>query len=96
MQSVWKNLAYHGGTSNLHDHLEWQHSHVYKLSAKETDGKQTTIIGIKKCTKKRAKAISNIILNFIIKDNQPIATVEGEGFRNLIHLLEPGYQETFH
>ena len=33
-----------------------------------------------------------MILNFIIKDIQPITTVEGEGFRNLIHLLEPGYQ----
>ena len=33
-----------------------------------------------------------MILNFIIKDIRPITTVEGEGFQNLIHLLEPGYQ----
>ena len=30
-----KRLAYHGCTSNLHDHLERQHSHIYKPSIKD-------------------------------------------------------------
>ena len=82
-----RKFAYHGGTSNLRDH-----SQVYKPSAKQTDSKQTTIIGLQRCTERRAKVVSDMILNMIIKDIRPIAIVEGEGFQEMMHLVEPGYK----
>jgi len=30
-------------------------------------------------------------VNFIAQDMRPIAVVEGQGFKNLLKLLEPGY-----
>ena len=87
-----RKFAYHGGTSNLRDHLERLHSQVYKSSSKQTDSKQTTIIGLQRCTERRAKAVSDMILNMIIKDIRPIAIVEGEGFQEMMRLVESGYK----
>ena len=41
---------------------------------------------------RRAKAVSDMILNMIIKDIRPIAIVEGEGFQEMMRLVEPGYK----
>ena len=39
----------------------------------------------------RSKAITSKLLHFIVKDLRPFSIVENEGFRDLIHLLEPSY-----
>jgi len=35
--------------------------------------------------------LDEAVLNFIVKDRQPLAVVENEGFRELVQLLESSY-----
>ena len=42
-------------------------------------------------TTSRSSAITNGIINYIIKDLRPLSTVEGEGFRELMAIVEPSY-----
>ncbi|MGH0136564.1 UNVERIFIED_CONTAM: hypothetical protein FKN15_034921 [Acipenser sinensis] len=44
------------------------------------------------CSVECANAVNNSIVNMIMKDLRPISIVGGEGFRNFLELLEPGYQ----
>ncbi|XP_038132701.1 uncharacterized protein LOC119777768 isoform X2 [Cyprinodon tularosa] len=39
----------------------------------------------------RKQMLDEAVLNFIVKDCQPLAVVENEGFRELLQLLEPSY-----
>ena len=40
----------------------------------------------------RAKSISGVILQFIVKDLRPFSVVENAGFKNLLAVLEPRYK----
>uniref|UniRef100_A0A1A8JPC8 DUF659 domain-containing protein n=1 Tax=Nothobranchius kuhntae TaxID=321403 RepID=A0A1A8JPC8_NOTKU len=42
-------------------------------------------------TESRKIALDQAVLNFIIKDCQPLSIVESEGFRGLIQVLDPSY-----
>ena len=84
-----RSFSYRGGTTNLRDHLERQHSSIYR--PKPTSSKQATLVGIQRCSERRSKEVTQRILNFIIKDIRPIAVVEGEGFMEMVKLMEPGY-----
>ncbi|CAI5637704.1 zinc finger BED domain-containing protein 1 isoform X1 [Oreochromis niloticus] len=42
-------------------------------------------------TASRKIALDQAVLNFIIKDCQPLSIVESEGFRELVQVLEPSY-----
>nr|XP_054593603.1 uncharacterized protein LOC107380176 [Nothobranchius furzeri] len=42
-------------------------------------------------TESRKIALDQAVLNFIIKDCQPLSIVESEGFRGLIQALDPSY-----
>lgn len=35
--------------------------------------------------------LDEALLNFILKDCQPLSIVENEGFRELVQVLEPSY-----
>lgn len=35
--------------------------------------------------------LDEALLNFILKDCQPLSIVESEGFRELVQVLEPSY-----
>lgn len=39
----------------------------------------------------RKQAIDQNVVRMIIKNCQPLSIVENEGFRELVHLLEPSY-----
>ncbi|KAM4534867.1 E3 SUMO-protein ligase ZBED1-like isoform 1-T1 [Fundulus diaphanus] len=39
----------------------------------------------------RKQILDEAVLNFIVKDCQPLSVVENEGFRELVQLLEPSY-----
>ena len=52
-----------------------------------TDASRT----IHKTSAKRCQEINRAIATFIARDMRPIAAIEGEGFKQLIHVLEPGY-----
>ncbi len=89
-----KDYAYHGGTSNLRDHLTRCHS---KEFSQANPSHQPTIQSFLprstcKCSTGRAKEITSHIVDFIARDLRPMATVEGKGFLNLMKCVEPGYK----
>ena len=84
-----KCLSYHGGTSNLREHLLVQHRSDYK----QEDKKQSTLFDFakrSKCSVARSKEITNLITEMIYSDLRPLRLVEGKGFVNLLNFLEPG------
>ena len=84
-----KKLAYHGGTTNLREHLISRHNSEYK-----PDPKQKSILNYstsKSCSVARKNRIMELIVDFIALDMCPLRTVEGKGFLRLLSYLEPGY-----
>ena len=90
-----KKLAYHGGTSNLRNHLLQIHPLHYKKDSGTSDSRQQTLKSMLKsttpCTVTRSKEIQDKIVRMIVLDMRPINMVECSGFRELISTLEPGY-----
>lgn len=87
------NLAYAGGTTNLHNHFKLKHpSSVAECSGKEAGKKQLTLGDCKKYHPERAKNITARIAEYIARDLRPISSVNGRGFRQLLQYIEPGYK----
>ena len=86
-----KQLAYHGGTTNLRDHLTRVHMDKYK-PAKRTDDQPSLETFVWKCSDARAKLINELIVDVVTMDIRPLAIVDGEGMRRLLLYLEPGYR----
>ena len=91
-----KELAFHGGTTNLREHLLSKHPLQYKSqpSTSSSGGKQGTLYSFARptrCAEPRATEITDKISSMIAMDMKPIQMVEGEGFRSLMSYLEPGY-----
>ena len=89
-----KQLAYHGGTSNLRDHLTNIHPVKYQgcsSTSTSIEGPMDRMFKTKCCSNARSKEITDKIVNMIVRDTRPIRIVECEGFRELIHCLEPGF-----
>lgn len=86
-----KEIAYHGGTTNLREHLASQHPLDYKKDA----AKQTSLLDFSKrsrCSEARAKQITELITDMVILDMRPLRLVEGAGFLQLMNYLEPAYK----
>lgn len=43
------------------------------------------------CTPQQAAALTESILNMIVKDMRPLSMVDGEGFREMVSAFNPGY-----
>ena len=86
------NLAYAGGTTNLHNHLESKHPSSVADSGKEAGKKHLTLSDYKKCPPERAKNVTVRVAEYIARDLCPISTVDGGGFQQLLHYVEPGYK----
>ena len=84
-----KEYAFHGGTSNLRDHLVRMHSNEFK--PKQQPCLDAFVIR-GKCPDSRAKRISELIANMVARDLRPAAVVEGDGFKALMKYIEPGYK----
>lgn len=85
-----KKLAYHGGTTNLREHLVKVHPFVYKRESPKQLCLQSCMRQ-KFCSSARTKAITDKIVRMIILDLRPIRVVECAGFKDLVLTLEPGY-----
>ena len=85
-----KQLAYHGGTTNLQDHLTRVHMDKYK-PAKRTDDQPSLETFVRKCSDAKAKLINELIVDVVTMDIRPLALVDREGMRHLLLYLEPGY-----
>jgi len=86
-----KELVYHGGTSNLRDHVNRQRPLKYKPDTVQTS---LEAYGKKKqaCSDARAKQITELIVRMVALDLRPMRLVEGKGFLELMAFLEPGYK----
>ena len=84
-----KSYAYHGGTTNLHNHLNRVHCNEYKTKSKH-DPSLDAFIAQSKCPTSRVKRITDLIADMVAQDPRPAALVEGRGFETLPKYIEPG------
>lgn len=71
-----KDILYHGGTTNLLEHLTSQHP----LDYKNDTAKQTSLVDFSKhssCSEDRTKQVSDIIVEMLILDMRPLCLFEG-------------------
>ena len=68
-------FAYHGGTSNLRDHLQRSHSTVYAHDSGQP--KIDSIMKVQKCSPACAKILDNLIVGLTVHDLRPARMVEG-------------------
>ena len=86
-----KELAFHGGTTNLREHLSAKHPLDYKYKRKEDGSQKKLDVYTRHCSKACHKVITEKIFGLIIQDMRPVAMVEEQGFRDMMTYLEPGY-----
>ena len=84
-----KEYAYHGGTSNLHDHLT--HTHPSKLKSPPNQPSLDPYLSHSKCSEVYAKRITEHIVDMVVRNLRPAALVEGADFKELMNYIEPGY-----
>lgn len=88
-------FKFSSSTSSLRYHL--QNLHAAVLQGGSPSPSQPTIaavMGRRVCDDRKAEGIrpTQTICGIMIeKDMMPISTTDGEGFRELIHFMEPGY-----
>ena len=85
-----KEYAYHGGTSNLRDHL--MRAHPSKLHFPQGQCSLDPYLSHSKCSDGRAKKITEYIVDMVVHDLRPAALVKGAGFKALMNYIEPGYR----
>ena len=86
------DYAYHGGTSNLRDYLVCCHSKGFQPAIVSQQSTIASLMPKSKCLTIRAREITCHIVDFVVCDLRPAAVVEGEGFKNLMKCVEPGYK----
>uniref|UniRef100_A0A8B9HG88 BED-type domain-containing protein n=1 Tax=Astyanax mexicanus TaxID=7994 RepID=A0A8B9HG88_ASTMX len=91
-------LRHSGNTTNLSLHLKRRHGIAEEnvCNTRDTPASSLTTFFPEKLshTSKRAVKITSAISYFICKDMRPYNVVENEGFRELLHTLEPKYNIT--
>ncbi|KAI4794605.1 hypothetical protein KUCAC02_017011 [Chaenocephalus aceratus] len=67
-------------------------------TAVSTGQRQTSIIDFSKrpVTDKRRQQITDLLINFVVKDVRPLSALSGEGFRDIRKFFEPGYKIPSH
>ena len=93
-------LRYHGSTTTMRAHLGTHPSGSGSSSASagrsggaSRKQRQTTFAEYAKrpMTNSRRKQITNLLVNFIVKDTRPLSAVSGRGFKAIIRFFEPDY-----
>ena len=85
-----KEYSFHGGTTNLCNHLSSAHPFEYSKQSSPTS-RQKTLQLSRSCLVQCVKEITKVISLMIVKDLQPIRIVEDTGFISVLQFLEPGY-----
>lgn len=90
-------LAYHGGTSSMQYHLKALHNEEYlKCKGQKEESTQSTLTSpnfkFQPLSKEKTRQITMAVSRFIAFDMRPINVIEGQGFIELIHTLEPRYE----
>ena len=94
-------LKYNSNTSAMDNHLRMKHplptatvhgNDASHASTAASSSRQTTIDFSKRLmTDNRRRKITDLLVNFVVKDVRPISTLSGEGFKDIIQYFEPGY-----
>ncbi|KAI2660035.1 E3 SUMO-protein ligase ZBED1 [Labeo rohita] len=91
-------LSYHTTTTNMAYHLKRLHPQFHDDSSGSTSASaaaprltQKKIDLRPPLSEKRKKEITEKIAEFVALDMRPVRIVEGEGFKELLRTLEPGY-----
>ena len=87
-----RRLAYHGGTSNLREHLVRIHPKEFNPRQKSKPASLEQFLSRTTCSAIRGKRITELISEMVARDLRPAATVKGEGFQALLNFIEPGYK----
>ncbi|XP_051976953.1 zinc finger BED domain-containing protein 4-like [Xyrauchen texanus] len=87
-------LAFHGSTTCMLEHLKMKHPGTREAgeSSKKSSGPiDDFFLRRNSCTPQQATALTESILNMIVKDMRPLSLVDGEGFREMVSTFNPGY-----
>ena len=87
-----KEYAYHGGMSNLREHLTRIHPNEFKPEKHKQQPSLNGFLSRSKCPASRAKRITELVVAMVARDHRPAAIVNGEGFQALLNYIEPGYK----
>jgi len=82
-------FSFHGGTSNLQNHLQRSHSAIYVHDTGQP--KIDSVIKVQKVSPARAKILDNLIVGPTIHNLRPAQMVKGLGFQQLIKYCKPRY-----
>ena len=98
-------LKYNGSTTNLRYHLEENHNSVF-LSLPTTDSSSKRSLPPKNqpilaqtlsatqpipTSSSKWNKLTDSVMYFILKDMQPLDTIDDKGFRHMLHEFEPRY-----
>ena len=89
-EAVYK---YNSATTQMMYHLNNAHPTLVRggASCSRSQPSINSVLARRSCDAQRAEKITQRICKFIEMDMLPLSIVEGEGFRQLINLLEPAY-----
>ena len=88
-----QKFAFHGGTTNLRDHLQRSHGAMYVPESAGSSGQKKieSVLKVQKCSAEQTKILDNLIVGLTVQDLRPMRIVEGKGFRKLMEYCEPRY-----
>ena len=102
-------LSYCGGTTTMNNHLERKHPSAFKSSPggsgntkmigslpKQVDMRKFMTGGAHKTTKQRYQKITEKLAQMCALDFRPISIVNGPGFKEFVHALDPSYEIPSH
>ncbi|XP_061733966.1 zinc finger BED domain-containing protein 4-like [Nerophis ophidion] len=87
------DLAWHGRTTLLREHLQRRHVGAVDdgKNSRKKQGSIRDLVQRKVCTPQQAAALTDATLNMLATDMRPLSMVKDESFRQMIHILNPGY-----
>jgi len=74
-----KEIVFHGGTTNLREHLTSQHTFDYSTT-QQSKPLSLTLSKRSCCSEARSKEIMELIVEMVVVDMHPLCMVECEGF----------------
>ena len=90
--TICGSILKYNSTTSLNYHLNVSHSAVLQAaSGSQSQPTITTALGRRVCDSTKAEGITQRICNMITTDLLPINVVDGQGFREVIKYIEPGY-----
>ncbi|KAK1904419.1 Zinc finger BED domain containing protein 1, partial [Dissostichus eleginoides] len=93
-------FSYHSSTTNMNNHLKHAHPLYVDRATPSTSTSssqpplklsQTTLVLKPPLSDKRKRDITDKIADFVALDMRPVNIVEGEGFKQMMKFIEPGY-----